>query len=774
MIVRELLTRLSFSADESKVRSFDAAVVGLQRTLVAVVGAATAATAAAFSLAQASARYGDEVAKTARQLGIGGEALQEYRFAFDRLGVSEGETTAGLERFSRALGRAAQGSGTEADAFERLGISIRGSDGRLRDMADLLPEAADGLAAIENEAERAAMAQDLFGRSGGRLAMALAAGGAEISDLREEFRLLGGGLSQDQLDAAEDFTDAMTNLRTVLNGLRLQIGAELMPVFQPMIEAITQFIAINREIILTRAHDFFRMLSDAMGNLMAVAERVIDVITRVWSAVDNLSGFEKAALAVGLLLLAWRRLGKFFLAAALVAILDDIGAWMANQPSLIGKLLGPYEDFAESVQSVVDALGGMENVIRIIVGLALARWLLKVAGAARAAAIALGFGGAAAAAGASGAAAGSAWRMAFLASAAAGLARGLVRRIPVIGAASFGLFGGINPADQTPQALIDDQLAASGLEEGSPEWQMRREELIRGLGPITADNMDVFETEIPARHLHRRQHPDIDASNLLGGDIGDLLPPPPAPGSAPEPAEAPAAPAAPDAPAPVVTINTEAEADALSRALDRLGGELGTPEAPEAPAAPFAPQAPEAPEAPEAFGGVAEEIRAYLRALEIDPSSPDIPNIAADIDRAAAAISDEIRALEMQPDITVDAPDIAAPGVTVEQLLSIPELRVTVDRDGGEDTGASRAIRELQDYLGSIEEMSFDLNAPPELETLSGDIDNSVTNTALDFNVTQNITVPPGTTAEQLAVIRAEARRTLEREINSAARALET
>jgi len=60
------------------------------------------------------------------------------------------------------------------------------------------------------------------------------------------------------------------------------------------------------------------------------------------------------------------------------------------------------------------------------------------------------------------------------------------------------------------------------------------------------------------------------------------------------------------------------------------------------------------------------------------------------------------------------------------------------------------------------------------LETLSGDIDNSVTNTTLDFNVTQNITVPPGTSAEQLAVIRAETRRTLEREIDSAARALET
>jgi len=92
--------------------------------------------------------------------------------------------------------------------------------------------------------------------------------------------------------------------------------------------------------------------------------------------------------------------------------------------------------------------------------------------------------------------------------------------------------------------------------------------------------------------------------------------------------------------------------------------------------------------------------------------------------------------------------------------------RSMIDNGGG--------VEDLKRFLNQLEEMSFDLNAPPELETLSGDIDNSVTNTSLDFNVTQNITVPAGTTAEQLAVIRSETRRALEREVNNAARTLET
>ncbi len=438
ILVREFLVKLGFDADEGAVRSFDGAVRNLTVGLTAVVGAATAASVAAFNLAQGAASYGDEVAKTARTIGIGGQALQEYRFALDRLGVSEGEATAGLDRFNRALGRAAAGGATEAGAFETLGINIRDASGNLRAMEDLLPEAADALAGITNEAERAAVAQDLFGRSGGRLAMALAAGGDEIERLREEFRLLGGGLSDEQLTAAEEFTDAMTNLRTVLNGLRLQIGAELMPVFQPLIEALTQFMVMNRALITQAAQRFFAELAGVMQRLVRVGEEVIGWITRLADAFTRLTGIEQIALAVGLLLFSWQRLGKWFVAAGLLAILDDISAWMAGQPSLIAKLLGPYEEFAQSVASLVESLGGLENVIRIIVGLALLAWVAKVAGAIRGLAVAFGLAGAGAAASAAGAAAGAGWGAAFLASVASRIGPlAALLGLPVLGGAAI-------------------------------------------------------------------------------------------------------------------------------------------------------------------------------------------------------------------------------------------------------------------------------------------------------------------------------------------------
>jgi hypothetical protein len=447
MIVREFLTRLGFDADESKVRSFDGAVRNLTVGLTAVVGAATAASVAAFNLAQGAASYGDEVAKTARQIGIGTNALQEYRFAFDRLGVSEGETTGSLERFNRAIGRAAAGTGTEAEAFEALGISVTDAGGRIRGIEELLPELADALSGIESEAERAAIAQDLLGRSGGRLISALAEGGEVIEGLREEFRLLGGGLSEDQSREAEDFTDAMTNMRTVLNGLRLQIGAELMPAFRPMVDAFTQFMVANRAIIMQGAERFFEHLADVMGRLVRVGEEVIGWITRLAGAFENLSGAEQIAAAVALVFLAWGRLGKFIIASGLIYAMDQIALWMDGQPSLIDKILVPYDQFSEAVANLVENLGGLENVIRIILGLALLAWVAKVAGAIRGLAVAFGLAGAGAAASAAGAAAGAGWGAAFLAAVASRIGPlAALLGLPVLGGAAIG--GGLFALDR--------------------------------------------------------------------------------------------------------------------------------------------------------------------------------------------------------------------------------------------------------------------------------------------------------------------------------------
>lgn len=357
MIVRELITRLGFDADDQKVSRFDRRVANLKKTVVATSAAFVAAAGAAAKLAVDTARYGDEVAKTSRQLGLASEELQEYRFAFDRLGVSQGQADAALERFNRRLGQAREGTGQARDRFEDLGISLRDSEGEFRGMSDLLPEVADAMSQAEDAAQQAAIAQDFFGRSGGRLAMALAEGGDEIRDLREEFRLLGGGLTNEQTKAAELFTDSMTNMRTVLSGLRLQIGARLMPIFQPMMDAFTEFLVLNRELILERAHRAFDLITESIGRLGRLMGRIWGVITGFVDTLNNLipRGGD-AAVAIAALAAAFRRFPGVVILLGIVAALDDISAWMEGAPSAVEKIIGPFDEFAARIGSLRDAL----------------------------------------------------------------------------------------------------------------------------------------------------------------------------------------------------------------------------------------------------------------------------------------------------------------------------------------------------------------------------------------------------------------------------------
>jgi hypothetical protein len=200
-----------------------------------------------------------------------------------------------------------------------------------------------------------------------------------------------------------------------------------------------------------------------MERLVAAGRVVVDWITRVAGALTQLSSAEQAAVAVGLLFFAWQRLGKWFVAAGIVAILDDIAAWMADQPSILGKLLGPYQEFAASVADLVESLGGLENVIRGVVMLALAGWIFKVAGAAAALAASLGL--VTAAGGAAGVAGGAA---------RGGMLAGLASRFGPLGLAGAALGGGLFALDRATST--EEERAAR------PGEQAARGEALQDMG----------------------------------------------------------------------------------------------------------------------------------------------------------------------------------------------------------------------------------------------------------------------------------------------------
>lgn len=479
MVIREFLTRLGFDADQSKVHKFDRAVAKLRVGLLAVVGAATAASAAAFKLAGDTARYGDEMAKTSARLGINIDALESLRFAAERSGVAHNTLEMALQRMTRRLSEAAAGGGEAKKAIAELGLDAQA-------LGNMAPEEAmnvlaDALAGVENQSDRVRLAFKFFDSEGVALINMLEDGSAGLKEMDEEFRRLSGGLTGPQAKAAEAYTDAMTNMRMALEGIRLQIGAKLMPIMQPMIESFTEFLVINRELILERVHRAFEILIGVMRSLMRM-------VSRVWSVVDGIAGafggWERTMRLVGiaiqgiigLTILKWltnvrggiaaiaRLLSFGFLAkwgfwglaiAGAALALDDLLTWIEGGDSVIGSILGPLGEFVES-------LGDLDQIANAVIGVALAKWAWGVSAAMFAAALSIG----------------------AVSLAMTALSRHPIMRLLTIGMHDPGAPTGMNPAQSEPGKL--DELL--GAEEGETFGNMIRRRL--GIGSSDAGDSD--------------------------------------------------------------------------------------------------------------------------------------------------------------------------------------------------------------------------------------------------------------------------------------------
>lgn len=261
----------SFSVLAGRMGDVGARSLALVRQLGAIAAAATAAAAA---IVLSFAKSGDAVAKASTRLGVGIEALQEWRFAAERAGVDSNTFDLAIQRFGRRAAEAAAGTGEARDALGALGIELRGPNGQLRAMEELLPEVADRLAAVESPLARNALAMKLFDSEGVKLVQLLEEGSEGMLALRRRARELGVVLDEDATREAVALTDAMTDTRASLLGIRNTIGAALSPAIRDLATRFTRLVSENRD----RVREFSERFAEQLpGRLAELRDGILDV-----------------------------------------------------------------------------------------------------------------------------------------------------------------------------------------------------------------------------------------------------------------------------------------------------------------------------------------------------------------------------------------------------------------------------------------------------------------------------------------------------------------
>lgn len=231
--------------------------------------AATGAAAAIGGLVIKTLKTGDEVGDTADKLGIAAQALQELRYGARQSGgevedldraIAKMAVNIGKHKIVKGKGGAggpfaipglqslATGGGEAApaaiDPFKQIGLSAK-------ELSKLKPDeqfkkVADGLSKLKTHAERAAIAQEIFGKGATEILPFLAEGSAGIEKLSKDAHKYGGVLSDEAIKNADLADKAMRDAEMAVAGLTATLGAELLPTVTNVFKTFSGWVASNR------------------------------------------------------------------------------------------------------------------------------------------------------------------------------------------------------------------------------------------------------------------------------------------------------------------------------------------------------------------------------------------------------------------------------------------------------------------------------------------------------------------------------------------------
>jgi len=276
-----------------------------KKSLYAVATAAAAmATAVAASLGKMLndwATAGDEVAKMAARTQWNVESLSELAYAAKIAGTDLSQFELGTRKLSKAIVDASDGLVTYQRDFEKLGLDLE--DLRRQGIEDQFWTVATAIASLEDPTEQAAIALNLFGRTGTNLFPLLEEGADGIARLRQNAHDLGVTFNEDSAKAAEQFQDAMTDLQTAVDGVKYAIVEQLGPVITSLVNdhivpAIVYFrqFAKDNEVLLEKAIDFATGIAWVIDQL----RQLVEWLSKVDAAVpDWLSKFNPLNVLTG-------------------------------------------------------------------------------------------------------------------------------------------------------------------------------------------------------------------------------------------------------------------------------------------------------------------------------------------------------------------------------------------------------------------------------------------------------------------------------------------
>jgi len=369
-----------------------------------IMGAGAAILAPLAAASKVFVDMGAELVGMAARTGISASALSELEFAAKGSGVELGTLENGLRKMQKAIFGATTGNKENVASLALLKLTAE-------DLNHLKPEKqfeliADRISQIHDPTARAAIAMQIFGKTGTSLLPMLAGGAKRIEAFRAEAQRLGLTIKDVDANAAQQLGVQFSTLWEVIKRGAFAIGTALLPVLSQWTQAVIRAMSVavrwidsHRTLfqwalkigvglvaagaavyawgvafaaaakIIGIARLALAGLVGAINILAAVARRVLaflllDVVktavsafTSLWSGVVRVTGVIAGGLASALAYLATPMGLLVVTGAALIAVMVFFAATSTTAASRAAKA---FRDFT------TDAIGAWQGMVDAI------------------------------------------------------------------------------------------------------------------------------------------------------------------------------------------------------------------------------------------------------------------------------------------------------------------------------------------------------------------------------------------------------------------------
>lgn len=249
----------------------------------------------------------DKLSKTAQKVGVTTEALSALQYAAELADVDIGQLQGGMTRLVKAQAEVAKGAEQQTALFQALGVQVLNADGSLRNAGDVMADIADRFAAMEDGAEKTALAVQIFGRAGADLIPLLNEGSQGFRDAANEAKAFGLTVSTEAGKAAEEFNDNITRMGKAMQGAGIQLATDLLPVMNELADRVVGMaqdpafqneladaIRIIGEVAIDAAQGIVTM-TNVLGFLWDEAKQFVGIVdaddlVRQYEKLDGLRG----------------------------------------------------------------------------------------------------------------------------------------------------------------------------------------------------------------------------------------------------------------------------------------------------------------------------------------------------------------------------------------------------------------------------------------------------------------------------------------------------